>query len=123
MLTLPPSTRIYLATGPTDMRKQFDGLIALARDVKHQWLYLHTLDSVKSIAPLVAFYVAQHNSALPHSAFRGQTPDEMYLGTGSGVPQELQTRRHAARKARLDQNRARACPACTPLEPAAAGAA
>lgn len=36
MLTLPPSTRIYVATGPTDMRKQFDGLIALARDVMKQ---------------------------------------------------------------------------------------
>jgi transposase len=33
MLTLPPSTRIFVAVGPTDMRKQFDGLIAAARDV------------------------------------------------------------------------------------------
>ncbi len=32
MLTLPPSTRIYLACGPTDMRKQIDGL---AGAVKH----------------------------------------------------------------------------------------
>jgi transposase len=36
MLTLPPSTRIYVAVGRTDMRKQFDGLIALARDVLKQ---------------------------------------------------------------------------------------
>ncbi len=28
MLTLPPSTRIYLARGATDMRKQIDGLAA-----------------------------------------------------------------------------------------------
>jgi len=33
VLTLPPATRIYVALGPTDMRKQFDGLIAAARDV------------------------------------------------------------------------------------------
>lgn len=32
MLTLPPSTRIYLAHGATDMRKQIDGLAAA---VKH----------------------------------------------------------------------------------------
>ena len=33
MLTLPPSVRIYLARGPTDIRKGIDGLCALARDV------------------------------------------------------------------------------------------
>jgi hypothetical protein len=27
----------------------------------------------------VAFYVDEHNTRLPHSAFRGQTPDEMWL--------------------------------------------
>ena len=29
MLTLPPSVRIYVATGPVDLRKQFDGLSLL----------------------------------------------------------------------------------------------
>lgn len=33
MLTLPPSVRILLARGPTDMRKSFDGLCAAVRDV------------------------------------------------------------------------------------------
>ena len=32
MLTLPPSTRIFLATHPSDMRRSFDGLLALVRD-------------------------------------------------------------------------------------------
>jgi transposase len=32
MLSLPPSTRIYVATAPTDMRRGFDGLFALVRD-------------------------------------------------------------------------------------------
>lgn len=32
MLTLPPSTRVFVATQPADMRKSFDGLMALARD-------------------------------------------------------------------------------------------
>ncbi len=35
---------------------------------------------------LVAFYVDEHNRVLPHSAFRGQTPDEMYYGRGDAVP-------------------------------------
>jgi transposase len=36
MLSLPPSVRIYLCTAPTDMRRGFDGLAALARDVLQQ---------------------------------------------------------------------------------------
>ena len=33
MLTIPPAVRIYACTRPTDMRKGFDGLSALVRDV------------------------------------------------------------------------------------------
>jgi len=33
VLTLPPSVRIYLARGATDIRKGIDGLCAAARDV------------------------------------------------------------------------------------------
>ena len=50
------------------------------RSLKHQWLFLHSLDSVATIRRLVAFYVHEYNTVLPHSAFRGQTPDEMYSG-------------------------------------------
>lgn len=32
MLTLPPSTRVFVATRHTDMRKSFDSLAALVRD-------------------------------------------------------------------------------------------
>ena len=32
MFALGPATRIYLATGATDMRKGFDGLYGVARD-------------------------------------------------------------------------------------------
>jgi hypothetical protein len=48
------------------------------RSLKHQWLFLHPLDSVTTVRRPVAFYVDEHNRVLPHSAFRGQTPDEMY---------------------------------------------
>jgi len=33
VLMLPPTVRVYLAPGPTDMRKSFDGLSGLARGV------------------------------------------------------------------------------------------
>ena len=36
MLSLPPTVRVYLAAGVTDMRKAIDGLAALTRDVLEQ---------------------------------------------------------------------------------------
>jgi hypothetical protein len=45
----------------------------------HQWLFLHSLDSVTTVRRLITLYVDEHNRMLPHSAFRGQTPDEMYV--------------------------------------------
>ena len=36
MLTIPSSLRIFLATTPTDMRKSFDGLQALAQEIFEQ---------------------------------------------------------------------------------------
>ena len=56
--------------------------------------------------------VTGHDSTLPHSAFKGQMPDEMYFGNGDDVPKELETRMRAARLARLHANRLRSCPAC-----------
>ena len=41
------------------------------RVLKHQWLFLNTLDSVKTVEALVGFYGKEHNCRLPHSAFRG----------------------------------------------------
>jgi hypothetical protein len=89
------------------------------RSLKHQWLFLHSLDSVATIRRLVAFYVHEHNHVLPHSAFRGQTPDEMYFGTGKAVPADLTSRAAAARRARVEANRSASCERC-PLFNAAA---
>lgn len=33
MITLPPAVRVFIATQPADLRKSFDGLAALVRDV------------------------------------------------------------------------------------------
>ena len=82
------------------------------RTLKHHWLYLNTLDTVRTLEKLVAFYVDEHNMRLPHSAFRGQTPDEMYFGTGGDVPGELETARRESRRLRLAENRRVRCSAC-----------
>jgi hypothetical protein len=89
------------------------------RSLKHQWLFLHPLESVATVRRLVAFYVHEHNQVLPHSAFRGQTPDEMYFGTGDAVPEDLKSRAAAARRARAKTNRSAACKTCPSLNLAA----
>jgi putative transposase len=81
--------------------------------LKHQWLYLHRLDSVAGVRRHVAFYVAEYNGKIPHAAFRGQTPDEVYYGLGESIPIELDTARKAARARRLAANRAASCGRCT----------
>ncbi len=82
------------------------------RAIKHQWLFMNTLDSVRRVRKLVEFYVAEHNSQIPHSAFRGQTPDEVHFGMGDQVPNELEAARVVSRQARLEKNRAASCAAC-----------
>ena len=56
---------------------------------------------------------------LPHSAFRGQTPDEMYFGTGDAVPADLASHAATARRARVEANRSAACVTCPSIDVAA----
>jgi putative transposase len=82
------------------------------RQLKHNWLYLNRLDSVTRVESLVARYVSEHNSTIPHAAFDGQTPDEMFFGTGAAVPDLLAARRDIARRERMAANRAKHCSSC-----------
>ena len=82
------------------------------RALKHSWLFLHSLTTAIQVRSLVEFYVAEHNGRIPHSAFRGQTPDEMFYGSGAAVPDQLASAREASRLARLEANRARRCAVC-----------
>ncbi len=83
------------------------------RTMKHQWLFLNTLDTVAALRREVTFYVAAHNSEIPHSAFHGQTPDEMYYGLGAEVPVELESARRKAVARRLERNGATSCAGCS----------
>src|SRR5262249_51413278 len=81
-------------------------------DLTEPALRLHSLGSVTTVRRLVAFYVDEHNRVLPHSAFRGQTPDDVYFGTGHAVSTDLTSRAAAARRARVEANRSASCAAC-----------
>ena len=85
------------------------------RSLRHQWLYLHMLDSFNSVKRLIAFWVDQYNAVMPHSAFLGQTPDEIYFGTGDHVPAELKAAHQAVQQRRLTENRAARCRLCDPV--------
>ncbi|MEE8165492.1 MAG: integrase core domain-containing protein, partial [Myxococcota bacterium] len=85
---------------------------AFWRSLKHSWLYLHSLDSMAALRRLIGFYVTAHNEVMPHSAFHGQTPNEVFFGIGDEVPKKLADARTAAREKRLKENRSSACGAC-----------
>jgi transposase InsO family protein len=87
------------------------------RSLKHQWLFLNPLDNLATVKKLVQFYVSEHNQKIPHSAFEGQTPDEVYFGRGGHVPDELAAHRHSARQQRVASNRSTICSACPRAAP------
>jgi hypothetical protein len=88
-------------------RKWLGGLICTAT-------YLHQLDTFADLERVITFYVEQHNTVVPHAAFAGQAPDEMYFGRGDQVPADLASSRARAREARMTYNRNLSCEACRP---------
>ncbi len=93
---------------------------AFWRSLKHSWLYLHSLDSIAALHRLIEFYVKAHNEVMPHSAFEGQTPNEMFFGTVYEVGEELANARKIARAKRMEENRAARCGVC--VQEASSGA-
>ncbi len=84
------------------------------RELKHRWLFLHLLDDAEQVRKLVAFYVSQHNSAVPRVILGGRTPDEAYSGQEEDLPERLADLRQQAQRGRVAGNRARRCNRCTP---------
>lgn len=60
------------------------------RTREHQCPFLNTLDSRANVTRLVAFFVEAHYREIPHAAFHGQTPGEMYYGRDEGTPKQLE---------------------------------
>ncbi len=85
---------------------------AFWRSLKHSWLYRHSLDSFAALRRLIEFYINEHNQVMPHAAFQGQTPDEVFFGISDDVPKKLADARKAAREKRLKENRSAECGVC-----------
>jgi transposase InsO family protein len=129
-----PETKVYMDSGVENLNKNVDKLLEGStlerviaqidvtfsnslieswwRSLKHQWLFLNHLDNVVTLRKLIDFYVAEHNATMPHSAFRGQTPDEMYFGRGTTIPDDLALKRREAQRLRVERNRKIACAEC-----------
>jgi hypothetical protein len=75
-------------------------------------LYLHNLDNTATLRRLIEFYARTHNGTMPHAAFNGQTPDEIYFGNGDAVVIDLAAARERARQERMKANRAAASAVC-----------
>ena len=82
------------------------------RSLKHGWLFLNQVDTFSRLEKLIAFCVQQHHQVMPHGAFQGQTPDEVFAGTGDQIPQQLARHRHTARRERIETNRRLNCRSC-----------
>jgi transposase InsO family protein len=87
---------------------------AFWRSLRHQWLYLHSLDSFTHLERLIDFYVKEHNTQMPHHAFVGQTPNEVYFDQADRVGDRLTAARRHTRRARMEANRAESCRVCGP---------
>ena len=75
-------------------------------------LYLHGLETESELRRLIAFYVEAHNEVMPHSAFEGQTPNEVFFGTGDAILAKLAAERAQARTERMTRNRSAGCGVC-----------
>ena len=87
---------------------------AFWRSLRHQWLCLHSLEGFTQLEQLIDFYVNEHNTEMPHHAFDGRTPDEVYFGQADRVHDRLRAARRQARRERMEHDRGQSCRVCGP---------
>ena len=88
---------------------------ALWRQMKHAWLFINRLDTFATVERLVAFYVEQHNSVMPHWTLKGRTSDEVFKGEAVDLPERLRAAHRDAIRARIEANRRLSCVTCEVL--------
>ena len=86
---------------------------ALFRSAKHNYLFQQRLETLEIFAGHASFYLTQHNEVMPHNAFKGATPLEMYTGSwGPPCDAQLLDEAKASKAARHAHNTAGCCPIC-----------
>ena len=82
------------------------------RKMKHSFLFKYNLDSLATVKRLISKFINEYNTIMPHSAFRGQTPAEIFFGTAPDIEKHLAEERIRAREKRVEFNRALSCDTC-----------
>ena len=86
---------------------------SLFNQLRHRWLYLHTLDSFATLERLITIYLNDHNAVIPRSALQGRTPDETFYDFQSDLANRLRAQHAVARRRRVEENRRRRCVVCS----------
>ncbi len=92
------------------------------QSLKHNYLFQRDLANAEALGRHASFYIREHNEVMPHSAFKGATPEEVYLGGWAGlVGDSIRQETEAAKDRRIAYHRGlaacRPCPAATVLCP------
>lgn len=95
-----------------DVRQSNSMVEALWRQLRHQWLYLHSLDSFAGLERLVAKYFEDHNSLIPRAELGGRTPNEAHAGDELDLAGRLHQKHADARRERIAANQAVRCGRC-----------
>ncbi|MEY4065715.1 MAG: hypothetical protein RIR26_1923 [Pseudomonadota bacterium] len=83
------------------------------RTIKHRWLFMLSLDDLASVRKHVGAFIEDYNTLIPHSALRGATPMEMYLGRWLPAQvDELKNAEERAREVRRITNLNSSCGVC-----------
>jgi putative transposase len=85
---------------------------AFWRKIKYSFLFKYNLDSLATVKRLIEKFINRYITIMPHSAFRGQTPDEIFFGNAPDIEKRLVEERTKAREKRIEFNRALSCDAC-----------
>jgi hypothetical protein len=85
--------------------------------MKHNFLFMQRLNSMAALIRFADFYVAEHNTVIPHNAFQGQTPSEMFHGVAGNLPEVLARKRVEARELRVRENQRAVCGPCPSSAP------
>lgn len=51
---------------------------AVFRSMKHNYLFSQNIRNFKTLVKHVNFWFKEHNDVMPHTAFNGETPDELF---------------------------------------------
>ncbi len=86
---------------------------ALFRSAKHNYLFQQRLETLETFTRHASFYLTQHNEVMPHNAFNGATPLEMYIGSwGPKCNTQITEQAKASKAARHAHHTTRNCPIC-----------